>query len=461
MKTIFQALMIILLIGTSAIAQESQIEVQVPIDSSGTVTEITPDLERKLGIFPDVKRFLHARIFQVNDTSYVLEVAYRVNGKLARRRSLMSREEVEAFRKDVTHRTQSLDHRVLINQEGRGGLIFGQTLLSLGFYGWAVPLFLDVSDSRGAVATYMLVGAGGFYIPYAITRNIPVNKANQMMSFYGATRGIAYGLILEDLLLRDQDEEPTRSQLAFATFGSIAGSLVGFKAANWLHLNIDQAELIGVTGDFGIGIGFGTAYAMGLYENEKRQRLADANVLAFSGLGLGVGNWLSRREDYTRGDAYVLRAIGILGAHLALPIVDATRTEKEKAYAAVITLGSIAGLGVGNRLLQGQNFSFSEGLIITSGQVAGGLLALGITYLVDTERKFDDLAYFTTSALGSLGGFTLTFRAFSRKSSKMDSALQGMDIKLLPGAIAMAAIGKMGRVGVGHSIPVLTVNLGY
>ena len=75
----FQTVVAVLVLGTSAMAQEVQIEVQMPMDSSGTVMEITPALRHKLGLFSDVPRFLSARLFQISDTSYILEVAYQLN----------------------------------------------------------------------------------------------------------------------------------------------------------------------------------------------------------------------------------------------------------------------------------------------------------------------------------------------------------------------------------------------
>jgi hypothetical protein len=277
-----------------------------------------------------------------------------------------------------------------------------------------------------------------------------------MMTFYGATRGIVHGLLLEDLLLGE--EGTFRTNLAAATFGSIAGAFLGFKAMDRTRLSIGQAELVGVMGDFGIAYGMSAAYIMDLYDDDEGwQRFADAVILTASGCGLGGGRWLSKREDYSAGDAYVLRAAGILGAHLALPMVDATGTENGKAYAAGMTLGSVAGLGIANRLLRDQSFTFSEGLIITSGQIAGGLLGLGITYLLDAKEDFDELAYFSSSALGSLGGFALTFRAFSRGLSKTGSVQHGLHIELAPEAIAMLAFSRMRKGRSPYSLPILTV----
>jgi hypothetical protein len=110
----------------------------------------------------------------------------------------------------------------------------------------------------------------------------------------------------------------------------------------------------------------------------------------------------------------VLRAGGLLGAVVALPLVNSLRTESPRAHAG----GAVAGLGAGavltNRLLKDQEFTFGQGVIVTCAEAAGGLLGLGLTYLLDTKGHFDELAYLSSAAVGSTVGFTLTFRAFSR-----------------------------------------------
>ena len=75
--------------------------------------------------------------------------------------------------------------------------------------------------------------------------------------------------------------------------------------------------------------------------------------------------------------------------------------------------GEVAAITLTDRLLEERDFTFGESLIVGGGQVAGTLLGLGLTYLADADDNFDDLAYFTSAAVGSFGGFALTFRLFT------------------------------------------------
>jgi hypothetical protein len=142
--------------------------------------------------------------------------------------------------------------------------------------------------------------------------------------------------------------------------------------------------------------------------------LGDALVLTGGGAGLLAGDRLGRRRDYSDGDAFVLRAGGLLGAVMAVPLVRLTRTDHPKAFVG----GSLAGMGGGlvvtDRVVQGQEFSWGQGVIVTAGEVAGGLLGLGLCYLADTGNHFPELAYMSSGAAGSLLGFTFTFRSFAR-----------------------------------------------
>jgi hypothetical protein len=258
----------------------------------------------------------------------------------------------------------------------------------------------------------MMTNAAGFYLPYRLTRKVDVTPTHRQMTRFGAWGGIVTGALVSDLVLGDAGGK--RTMLAGMVAGSALSAWAGYRAVGWRGYNPGQGLLCEVMAQLGTAAGVGTALASGLYEDDGTRRGGHALVLAGGGLGLWGGDRLGRRESYTEGDAHVLRAGGLLGAVAALPLVNATRTESGRVHAGGAAVGVGAGTVITNRLLRGQSFTPGQGIIITCGELAGGLLGLGLTYLADTGGHFDELAYLSSLAVGSATGFTLTFRVLSR-----------------------------------------------
>ncbi len=402
--------LLMLLMCSALWAQQVQVEVQVPLDSAGVLVEISPELQTRTQLFPEVEDFLSARLFQGGDSSFVLEIAYREEGRLARRRSLMTAAQVRTFRQELTHALQSPARTQRMDQEGRPGLIVRQTLMGLGLYGWTVPRMMEIDGTRGTIAAYMLTSAASFALPYYLTRNRPVTTTQTMMTTYGSTRGLLYGLFVRNMVAPDAYSDA--AEWGPPLLGSLIGSVAAFRLAEKSGLTLGSAELIGVMGDFGSGFGLGTTHLAELWNGDDRERAAHSLMLGMTGAGLAGGYLLSQREHYTRGDAYVLRMEGILGAQIMMPIAAAIADKKEKSYTVGAMTGGVLGVGIGNWLLKDEDFDFNEGALISCGQIAGGLLAGGLTYLIDTNENFDGLVYHSAIALGSLAGHAFLYHTF-------------------------------------------------
>jgi len=398
------------------LADEIRTEHVVPMDSGGRILEITPDLRRQLELFPEVEGFARARLFAGENGAHVLDITFRGGDRESRQLRPFSTAAVDSLRARLDaylgrpQLGRSLDH------SGRGELVFDGVVMSLAVYGPFAPVVLGVRGSRPGLAAYMLTCSAGFYAPYRLTRHTPVTQAHRNLTRYGATRGLVAGFFLKHLIMGSgtsgSDDAP-RAAFRFATGTSVSAAWLGFRCVNWRGYTHGQAEAVGVMGDFGLASGAGLAWVLGLYGEDRARRPGDAVTLACAGAGLWLGEQMARRQPYTQGDALVLRAGGVAGAIAALPLVNATGTESSRAHVAGTLAGGVAGIALTDHLLERCDFTFGESLIVSGGEVAGALLGLGLTYLADTDGEFDDLAYFTSAAVGGLGGFTLTFRLFT------------------------------------------------
>lgn len=425
---------------TAAAAQQVQRETQVPIDAERGVVEIDPRLRDELGLFAGLDGFVSARLFRSAAGQHVLEVTYREAGSLAHERRALSDAELAAFRADVQQRLADLGRERVVLRDGRAGLVVGQAAVGLGYHGWALGEAMDVDSDRGRVATYLLTSGASFLVPWLLTQDRAVTIAQRDLFFWGATRGIAYGHVIGHLVAPDDprdffdgNESERRTRLALGSAGSVLGSVLGFRAAR--DAGPGTVALWSAAGDFGLAGAFGTSYALGLFDEEVSgpecpdgtgpcevesigsMRAGHAATLALGLASLwGAKRWSDAR-DYTVGDARALRSFGLLGAQAALPIAieafdpDDGGTGNDKAVVASTVLAGAAGLFLGDRLLAPTSLTGGEGLLVLAGHVAGGLGALGVTYLLDGSSSADETLYLATSAAGSAIGSILTFRA--------------------------------------------------
>jgi hypothetical protein len=412
-------------------------EVMVPLDEEGKLDSIDSDLEKNLNLFTEYARFREARLFQITDTTFVLEVYYQSDGAIYKERIFLSRSEVEELRRNVTERMRLETPHAALDQEGRPELLLGALGLSLGYYGWAVPAAFGVDDAKVSLALYMLTGGGSFFAPFMITRNISVTNSAASLGLYGGTRGIAHGICLG--LAAFGEDSTMRVPVASGMVVSIAEGILGFQLANKTRMEVGRAEVIGVGGDFGMGIGFGAAYlADFLEEDNVKFRSAGGAVLIGSGVGLLAGSWLADRQHYTQGDANVLRAAGFLGAYVPLAITGFADPKNAKTYAAASIAGGVLGLGMGHMLVRGKDFSSGQGRLITIGEFAGGLVGLGCAYLIAKEDADNRNLFLTSSAVGATAGFLFMYRSFA-KDAGANRGSSSWNINIAPeGMLALA-----------------------
>ena len=278
----------------SALTLKAQ-EIQVSFDEEGKVEFIDAKLEKKLGFFPEYNGLKEVRLFQISDTIYVLEILYQPEDKLLKIRKPLSQEQVQDFRKKVTASIQQQAPETVINQEGRTKLLISTSIVSLGYYGWTVPTVLEVDDGKTFVGLYMLTSGAGFFIPFAATKNMRITDAHATISIYGQTRGIGYGVLLTKLI---DENASTQAVLGLGMLTSVAEGIGGYVWADRTQMTDGTASTIGAMGDFGIGIGLGTAHITGLFDDYNVRKLS-ASILLGSAAGIASGVLLAKNQSYT------------------------------------------------------------------------------------------------------------------------------------------------------------------
>ncbi|MCF7811015.1 hypothetical protein K9N50_08495 [bacterium] len=431
-------------------------EVQIPVDKDGKVELIDTELEKELELFKDYMNFREARLFQVSDSLFVLEVYYQPDKILLKARLPLTLDDKRIFQQQVSERILAKAQHVIIDQEGRSKLLAGLMTLSLGYYGWALPMSLDVHDGKLAVAMYMLTSGAGFYLPLSATRNKPVTDAAATLGLYCASRGIGHGIALTLLL---SDDPTSQAVVGTGMVVSVAEGFSGFNIANNLSMSSGTAEMIGFGGDYGIGFGLGFAHLADLY-NDDNSRAVGGSVLLGSGLGMFGFQRLANRQSYTRGDTYVLKGIMLLGAYIPAVFLDIVGSEEPKAYTAVCMAGSVGGIVFGDRIMQGNDFTTGQGILINLSGLAGGLFGLGTAYLVSSDNGEHTTMYLTSSAIGALLGFRLMYKSMARKHVTSEENLS-FDFGIAPEGLIALARGKRSNFYSETTPPLLRFSLRF
>lgn len=434
-------------LGAAAPRGAAAQDVQVPIDDAGKLLVITADLERKLGLFAEYAQFREARLFRTSDTSFVLEVTHEPAGQLTRVRIPLSLAAAQALRDRVSAKVRETAPEATLDQSGRTKLLVWSTMLSLLYYGPAVPVTLGVDDSQGAVGAYMLSAGTGFFLPFLATKRIPVTEAGAVLGTYGATRGIFHGALATLLF----DSDPSDRALTGASLlGGVAEGIAGFAAANAGRMTAGTAELVGVGGDFGLGYGLGLSHLAGFFgssdpfyvDDESEAAIAAVSLLG-AVAGAAAGHVLSRTEPYTRGDVFFLRNAGFLGAHAGLALADAFNADgdQDKLYTALAMAGATGGLTAGRQLVRGRRFTTAQGTLGTLGLLAGSFTGLGLVYLVSSEDADNSVVLWSASAVGGALGYGLLYSSFARQAGHARGP-GSIDVQVEPAGLAAAVTGR-------------------
>ena len=123
-------------------------EVQIPILPQKHIDYIDAHLQKKFDLFGEYSNFQEARIFQLPDSSYVLEILYRSKGKLFKDRKSITAQDIQELRQSLITRLQREQQKSTLDQNGRTKLLIASTLLSLGYYGWVVPEALNINNEK-------------------------------------------------------------------------------------------------------------------------------------------------------------------------------------------------------------------------------------------------------------------------------------------------------------------------
>ncbi|MEX0599070.1 MAG: hypothetical protein WD205_00425, partial [Rhodothermales bacterium] len=337
MRRTLKRLSVAIVLTAATFSQVRAQEVQVPFDEDGRLTVIDADLEERLDLFPAYDAFREARLFRASDGSFVLVIQYAEDGAIVQDREPMTASEVSALRERISQAMAAANIRVDLDQEGRVSLLWTSAGMSLLAYGPSLVGLLDIENETAAGTIVLLTGAAGFFVPYYMTRSVPVSRPAAALNRTGATIGYLHGVALSALV--GGSATSSRAVVGTGLVVSLAEAYAGYRFATSTGLSHGSVETMTAGSLFGGAIGLGTAVLVIGEDFDD----GDAAIRTLSGLGLAgslggtyAGYRLTQSENYSRGDARVLSTVGLLGAEAGAALLEVADVRQARAGAAVM-----------------------------------------------------------------------------------------------------------------------------
>jgi len=388
------------------------IERPIPFDSAGQVVVMTPYIAERAALrapwWPVSGDFTEARLYTVNDSSYVLTVG--------RRSGVVERYAITSVDRDAIRAIVSRLPRDVITarNDARNAFVKNQALLGIFAYGPAFSLSI-ADNGAGAAAGYFVVAGGTFFAASEISRRMFISRAQSDLAFNMGHNGTLAGWAALYVLNGSK-----RPQAAGAFIGGLAGAALGLSAGR----NMTEADAVGSAfgSDMGALIGWGTTEAIRGKETctfdpvsfvetctrSLSNRTEVAMILASGIVGYPLGLLYPRNARYrvTPGDIQTLWGTALLGAATTSAFLG--ENSSGRAVAATVTTGGVLGIIAGDRfLVQRYDHSRTDGGRVVLGTVAGGLMGAGVATLFNTDNP-DPHFVLGLAAVGGLAGTIIT-----------------------------------------------------
>jgi hypothetical protein len=391
------------------------VERPVPFDEAGEVMVMTPYIAGRADLrapwWPVSGDFTGARLYTVNDSSYILTVNRRTGVVERYTLSTADRDAIKAI-------VSRLPHEVIAaRNDARNSFIKNQTLLGIFVYGPAFSIALQ-NNPAGATAGYLVVAGGSFFAASQIAHQNLISRSQSDLAFNMGHNGALAGWATM-YIFNASDE----GQAAGAFIGGIGGAALGVG----LGRGMTEADAVGAAfgSDIGALIGYGVAEAIrgdevctftpsgGGFPIETCDRgwsnRGEVTMVLASGIiGYPFGVLYPRNARYhvTPGDINTLWGTSLLGATTAGAFLN--RGVSRRAAAATVTTGGVLGMVLGDRfLVQRYDHSRTDGSRVTLGTIAGGLMGAGVAALINSEDPSPHLVLGLASA-GALTGIIIT-----------------------------------------------------
>ncbi|MCU0424926.1 MAG: hypothetical protein MUF71_04795 [Candidatus Kapabacteria bacterium] len=426
-------------------------EIQSPFDKDGKLWIITEEMERQYGFFPQYRNVIDARLFQLPDSTFVLELLQMIGSASENTRIRLSLADLIDLRNRVSDALQRgqlssgggglfganfarpLDERIL-NDVEKLSLVLSATALGLSYgflsdaflfnSGVSNPLFTPAFGTM-TIAAPIAFGAGALWAV-----NQPwFTRSSSLMMFNGLTSGFLHGAA-GYLLFADQNRLEGRTIGVSGLLGSVIEAGATLRLPEALNLSYGQTSMMVNMGGSTFLTGAMASIALGAFSIDSRGNLSpDAlrwtalSSLATSAGGYFLGYHLGQTQHIAPGDDIVFENpagfLSLIPVSLAFPSFLNQTAPPDFRLLAGATIGAQAlGYLLGHALIQNKDFSFDQGRQINQFASLGATLGLIPLY---AGFRSDIFAYAPLlSAAGGAVGFAIGYFGTAKQAEAND-----------------------------------------
>ena len=132
-----------------------------------------------------------------------------------------------------------------------------------------------------------------------------------------------------------------------------------------------------------------------------------------------------------------------MGGFSLITLIAIADVKDEKSYAAAALAGMTGGLFLGNHLAKGKDFTTSQGVYMSLGAFAGGLLGGGVGLLfMPKDGDAGPKLVMTMVALGANMGYFMLYNTFKDRATVPPSTTNNFQIDFNPAAAAIQLTSK-------------------
>jgi len=245
------------------------------------------------------------------------------------------------------------------------------------------------------------------------------SNTGKLLGFgYGAAAGLMFG---------GDGDNTWKLALGLGTAGSIALGEIGFQNQKKNRFSEGHIEMLRLYGLIGPWLTAGTLGVVGV----ENTNVLGAGLLAGGIAGLIVGNKVSHKYPYTRGDVDYITSLTVLSTGLGFAAM-AEALNNDNAGSAVLLIpmaGTILGTWLGQRSVKGVNLTNKQGSSILFSSGGAALVGLGILIIAESENP---TMWIGLPTLLGLGAQQFLFQKYKRENlaNKSLSGSIGKDKKI-------------------------------
>ena len=249
-------------------------------------------------------------------------------------------------------------------------------------YGGAAIAILGM-DSPGAAGIPLLTAGASVLVPVLTLKDKYVSYNSLALSMHGKAVGAMQGLALGVLITGDNVEDG-KLLLAMGTGASIGLGRLGFSLGKNKPWTEGQVALYNYYG-FLMPL---EGLALNLAFEIENPRLWGLTSLVFGAGGYWIGDMISKKTDFTRGDITSTGTLALLNAGLGFAIMADVESRNYDAQTGIImipALGALGGSLVGHLIHSNTRLTYQQGRNVALASTAGAAMGAGITAIFTPE----------------------------------------------------------------------------